>query len=268
MNLRAIATFGIGILLAGAAVFAVNHKLQNQPPVQAAASATPMATTAVLVAASDVPYAGRLDPAHVRPVMWPADSVPEGSFRTAEELFGDGTQPRVALRPIIAGEPLLQAKVSGFGGRATMSSVVEEDKRAFTIKVNEVSGVAGFLLPGDRVDILMTRTPEGEKEPVTYTILQNIAVRGIDQTADETTNQPKVVRAVTVEVTPTDAQKLALAMTVGTLSLSLRNVAASEETPTRMVGVADLISEKRVEGASGPTVRVRSRGSLTTVRVN
>jgi pilus assembly protein CpaB len=265
MNLRAIATFGIGIVLAGAAVFAVNHKLQNQPPAQTAAAVLP--TTTVLVAATDVPFAGRIEAAHIRPVQWPADSVPQGSFATAEELLGDGTQARVALRAIAAGEPLLQSKVSGFGGRATMSSVVDEDNRAFTIKVNEVSGVAGFLLPGDRVDILMTRTPEGESAPVTYTILQNIAVRGIDQTADEGRNQPQVVRAVTVEVNPTDAQKLALAMTVGTLSLSLRNVAASEETPTRMVSVADLISEKRAPGASGPTVRVRSRGTLTTVQV-
>ncbi len=265
MNFRAIGTLAIGVMLAAAAVIVVNHKLENQSATAPAAAALP--TTTVLVAAADVPFAGRIEAAHVRPVQWPADAVPQGSFRSAEELLGDGSQTRVALRAIAAGEPLLQSKISGFGGRATMSSVVDENNRAFTIQVNEVSGVAGFLLPGDRVDILMTRTPENEREPVTYTILQNIVVRGIDQSADEGRNQPKVVRAVTVEVSPTDAQKLALAQTVGTLSLALRSVATTGEAPTRMVSVADLISERREEGAIGPTVRVRSRGDVTTVQV-
>ena len=265
INFRAIATLGIGVMLAAAAVIVVNHKLQDQAAPAPAAAALP--TTTVLVAATEVPYASRIEAAHIRPVQWPAESVPPGSFRAAEELLGDGSQTRVALRAIAAGEPLLQSKISGFGGRATMSAVVDENNRAFTIQVNEVSGVAGFLLPGDRVDILMTRTPENERDPVTYTILQNIVVRGIDQSADEGRNQPKVVRAVTVEVSPTDAQKLALAQTVGTLSLALRSVATTGEAPTRMVSVADLISERREEGVAGPTVRVRSRGGVSTVQV-
>jgi pilus assembly protein CpaB len=267
MNFRAIGTFGIGIMLAGAAVILVNQRLQSVPPPVQATGGEAIATATVLVAATDVAYAGRLDPAHVRPVRWPADSVPQGTFATADELFGDGSQTRVALRPIAAGEPLLQSRVSGFGGRASMSAVVEEGNRAFTIRVNEVSGVAGFLLPGDRVDILMTRTQDNESSPVTHTILQNIVVRGIDQNTDEGRNQPMVVRAVTVEVTPAEAQKLALAQTVGSLSLSLRNVAASEQTPTRMVSVADLISERREEGVSGPSVRVRNRDAVSTVQV-
>ena len=175
------------------------------------------------------------------------------------------------MKPLDVGEPLLKTKVSGFGARASMSTVVDQTNRAFTIRVNEVTGVAGFLLPGDRVDVLLTRKPDQGSEPVTHVILQNIVVRGTDQNADQTRDKPKISRAVTVEVTPEEAQKLALAMKVGELSLALRNAASAEEADVHMVSVADLIGEKRTEGpAQTPmvaTVRVRTPVSLETVSI-
>ena len=114
-------------------------------------------------------------------------------------------------RPIETNEPVLKSKVSGFGGRAILSSMIAPDMRAMTIRINDVSGVAGFVLPGDHVDIILIRDFGGS--PVTDILLQNIKVLGIDQDANQNRQQPGVVRAVTFEVTPTQSQKLVLAQT-------------------------------------------------------
>lgn len=270
MNMRAVLTLTIGVALAGAAVFAVHERLQNgEPAADVQTKSAPFETRQILVATNPLGFGSRIEKAHVKLAVWPAESVPAGSFSTTEELFGDGTEDRLVLKPLEIGEPLLKTKVSGFGARASMSTVVDETNRAFTIRVNEVTGVAGFLLPGDRVDVLLTRRPDQAAAPVTHVILQNIVVRGTDQNADQTRDKPKVSRAVTVEVTPEEAQKLALAMKVGELSLALRNAASAEEADVRMVSVADLIGEQKGEKASRrvATVRVRGPSSLETISI-
>jgi pilus assembly protein CpaB len=140
---------------------------------------------------------------------------------------------------------VLADKVSGFGGRDTLGETLAPGKRAFSIRVNDVSGVAGFLLPGDRVDILLTRHLDdgGNRDLATDVILQNVVVLAIDQLKDEQREQPQVARTATVEVAPEEAQKLALAMQVGNLSLALRNVVAVEPVATDRIGVSDLVQE-------------------------
>jgi pilus assembly protein CpaB len=243
MNIRAAVTLGLGVVLAGLAVYAVNQKL-NQSGREVVVRETPFAVTPVVVAANTIAFGSHLDRTALRVASWPQKEVPEGAFKTVEEIIGDGKEPRVALRTMAAGEPVLPTKITGFGGRASMSTLLPEGKRAFTIRVNDVSGVAGFLLPGDRVDILLTRQVEnGDREDqITDVILQNIVVRGIDQIADEDRNKPTVVRAITVEATPEEAQKLALAQQVGRLSLALRNVASVDTAVVRPVRVSDLSS--------------------------
>ena len=136
-----------------------------------------------------------------------------------EALLGTGSaEPRRARRAISAGEPLLELKVSAFGERVTISDLIDPVKRALAIRVTDVTGVAGFVTPGDKVDIVLTRDLDGG-EMRADTILQNIVVRGTDQVADQDRDKPSVVRTVTVEVTPDEAQKLALAQQAGTLSL-------------------------------------------------
>jgi pilus assembly protein CpaB len=106
--------------------------------------------------------------------------------------------------------------------------------------VNEVSGAAGFILPNDRVDILLTRHPEGQQDPITDVLLQNIKVLAINQLANQKTDQPVVGHAVTIEVTQEQAQKLTLAATVGSLTLVLRNESNSTATDAHTVSVKDL----------------------------
>jgi pilus assembly protein CpaB len=241
-NKRAFWSLLIGLMLAVVAVVSVSSMLGEKPEVQ-----SPFKVVSLVVAAQDLSFGAELNNAVLTARDWPENSVPQGSFGKIDDVLGDGTEPRVVLKPIVTGEPVLASKITGFGAKATMSTVLPEGKRAFSIRVNDISGVAGFLLPGDRVDVLLTRQIE-EKEKdkldqVTDVILQNIVVRGIDQIADEDRNKPQVVKSVTVEVSPEDAQKLALAQQVGQLSLALRNVATNDTAKTRSVRVRDLVNE-------------------------
>jgi pilus assembly protein CpaB len=242
LNKRAVWSLLIGLMLAVVAVVGVNRMLGRQPEVQAS-----FKISSIVVAKQNLAFGTELAKTELTVREWPADSLPQGSFATLDDLLGDGKEPRVVLKPIVQGEPVLMSKISGFGEKATMSTVLPQDKRAFSIRVNDISGVGGFLVPGDRVDVLLTRQIEEKNsdklDQVTDIILQNIVVRGIDQSADEDQNKPQVVKSVTVEVSPEDAQKLALAQQVGQLSLALRNVTANETDVTPAVHVRDLVHE-------------------------
>ena len=140
----------------------------------------------------------------------------------------------------------MASKVSGFGGRAILSAVIAPDMRAVTIRVNDVNGVAGFVLPGDHVDILLTRK-EGGSSLFTDVLLQNVKILGIDQVASENLEKPKVAKAATLEVTQIQAQKLALAQRVGQLSLALRDLLNVEAELTRTITVSDLRVGEAIE---------------------
>jgi pilus assembly protein CpaB len=164
--------------------------------------------------------------------------LPPGAFTSVQELL-DAEKPRTVLRTIEANEPVLASKVSGAGEKATLSAIISEEMRAMTIRVNDVIGVAGFIVPGDRVDVLLTRE-EGEKNQITDILLQNVKVLGIDQLASDNQEKPVVVQAVTLEVSPEQSQKLTLASQVGSLALALRNVLDAEAERARTVRVGDL----------------------------
>jgi pilus assembly protein CpaB len=201
-------------------------------------------------------FGSQLSEENLRVVEWPADSQPEGTFAALSDVVTPNER-RVVLRSIEANEPVLMSKVSGFGGRASLSSVISDEMRAMTIRVNDVHGVAGFVLPGDRVDILITREPERD-QPITDILLQSVQVLGIDQDANEKRDKPQVARAVTLEVTPEQAQKLTLASTVGTLSLSLRNMLNTESVEQRSITIKDLRfgEANSTEGAKPAPTRV------------
>ena len=156
---------------------------------------------------------------------WPADSVPEGAFRTIDDAIKGG---RVALRPIVVGEPILASKVSGTDGRAVLSANLPEGQRAIAIPVSAVNGVAGFVRPGDVVDVLLTRQIPGEgatgDDLMVNVVLERVQVLAIDQSANEADTAPKVGATATVQVDMYGAQKLILAQRIGSLSLALRNV--------------------------------------------
>lgn len=198
----------------------------------------------VQIAVARVPmeYGTALSAENIRMVSWPATSVPAGAFQSTKTLLGADT--RVVLRPIEAGEPILPGKITGPGGRASISALIDPDMRAVAVRISDVAGVAGFVLPNDTVDVLLTRTPkteaEGQIDPITDVLLQNVRVIAIDQGANEKDNQPKVGKTATLLVDQQGAQKLALAGQVGTLSLALRNAANQDVFMAQTVGTRDL----------------------------
>jgi pilus assembly protein CpaB len=150
--------------------------------------------------------------------------VPPGAFRGAEALQG-----RVVKTSVSRGEPLIEAKLAPLGTKGGLSAVVSEGKRAMTVRVNDVVGVAGFALPGNYVDIMVNTQGESAKSPreqdksISKIVLERILVLAVAQEASRDETKPRVVNAVTLEVSPQQAEQLDLARSVGTLSLVLRN---------------------------------------------
>lgn len=224
----------------------------------------------IVVAARDLPFGATIIREDLKYTEWPQASVPEGAFNTMDAILVDSVGlggKRVALRELYASEPILTQKISGFGDKATLSRQVDTDMRAYTVRVNDVSGVAGFILPGDKVDIMLTRqTLDGGRDDlITDVILQNIEILGINQMTNQATEEPVIAKTVTVEVTTDQAQKLALAQQVGSLSLALRSYANNAPAPTSRITALDLGAGLAVEKAStreGFGIRIRRGMSI------
>lgn len=185
-------------------------------------------------------------------VPFPEEAAPAAGFASIKEVIGgEGPQGgRIVLRAIEENEPILRAKVTGFGERATISAQLTPGMRAFTLQIDTVSGVAGFLLPNDRVDIFLTRT--GADGLTADLIMQNVKVIAVDQFSEQESNRARVARTATVEVTPDDAQKLALAQQLGRISLSLRQIDEMATQPqARPIDINDVVNGERV-GSDGP----------------
>jgi pilus assembly protein CpaB len=240
MKVRPLIVLALALMCALLAVFLARSWILGQSS-HPAAEAAPAQTVQVVAAAATLKFGDRLAKENLRLIAWPSGSVPEGAFQSVDELLGP--DPRVALQAIQPNEPILASKVTGPGQRASLSAVITYGMRAMTIRVNDVLGVAGFVLPGDRVDILLTREIVKD-QPITDILLQNVKVLGIDQRSEQQNNKPDVVKAVTIEVTTEQAQKITLAARVGTLSLALRDVSNVELAPVKPVSIKDLgISE-------------------------
>ena len=204
----------------------------------------PMATQTIVVASKPLRFGVELGAMSLREVAWPEDALPAGAFNKIADLTSRGR--RVVLAAIEANEPILASKITGPGQRATLSAVLGDGMKAVTIRVNDVEGVAGFVLPGDRVDIVLTRQQD-KTAAAADVVLQNVRVLAVDQIADERADKPSVAKAVTLEVEVTAAQKLALAATVGTLSLALRKAGEATATNTRRITLSDLPKTKMTD---------------------
>lgn len=198
----------------------------------------------IVLADSDLSFGQKLTPRVLRVVRWPTDSIPKDAFRDLNDILaGPDGNNRVAIRPISRGEPILKSAISGFSARATMSREVAPGMRAVAIHINDVSGVAGFILPGDRVDVMLTRKLKDRPvndDLVTDVILQDVVVLGVNQLSSQDRERPVVARTVTVQVTQEQAQKLVLAQLAGSLSLALRNVDTTGEVRASRVDASDL----------------------------
>jgi pilus assembly protein CpaB len=200
----------------------------------------------------------------LREQAWPSDAVPAGAFAKISDVLGHGR--RVVLTAIEANEPVLPLKITGPGERATLSALVHKGMKAVTIRVNDVEGVGGFVQPGDRVDVVLTRQID-KGQATTEVVLQNTRVLAVDQVADERAAKPTVPKSVTLEVSIVDAQKVWLASSVGSLSLLLRKAGETSEIATRKITLKDLAGEflpnKDTSTATVTVTRASSRQSYT-----
>jgi pilus assembly protein CpaB len=249
------------------AVFLANAWLNNRADearrsLEAQRKTAPPAHTLV-VARRPLRFGEVLGALSLREMPWPSDSLPAGAFGKVGELTAT---KRIVLSPIEVNEPVLASKITGPGQRATLSAMLNDGMKAVTIRVNDVGGVAGFIQPGDHVDVVLTR-PGENKASVNDVIIQNVRVLAVDQLADQTSEKPLVVKAVTLEVDETGGQKLALASTVGTLSLLLRKAGEVAEAASRQLTNADLAQGvTRAEDARFVTIVVTRPTKDATTR--
>ena len=219
-----------------------------------AAHATPPSHTGtIVVAATPLAFGTALNHDNVTEIPWASGMMPAGAFATREELFKDGR--RVALAPMQHNELILKTKVTGPGQRASLSSLLEEGKRAVTVRVDDVRGVAGFVLPGDRVDVVLIRNVAGEN--ISDVLLQHVKVLAVDQLVNERQEKPTLARAVTLEVNTDQAQKILLATDVGKLSLILRQAGESNPAQAKRVTERDLGRTEPVAAAAPVVVPAR-----------
>ena len=197
--------------------------------------------TRVAVAAVPMAYGTEITPDKIRFANYPKNSLPAGSFGNAAELFPKGER-RIALMSIAPNEPILADKISGAGKNASIATLLPDGMRAASVRINDVSGVAGFVQPNDSVDVLITRdVPGGDHNTqMTDVLLQNVRVVAIDQQAKNADGSPKVAKTATLEVSPLDAQKLALAQEIGTLSLVLRKPGEQNNPVVETISLNDL----------------------------
>jgi pilus assembly protein CpaB len=234
-----IIMIGFAVVFGLLAVFLAQSWLNSQAEMRLRsieAQKKTIPTQTIVVASKPLRFGNELTAMSLREIAWPEGAVPAGTFNKISDLMSEGR--RVVLTAIEANEPILASKITGPGQRATLSAVIRDGMKAVTVRVNDVEGVAGFVLPGDRVDIMLTR--QQDKNAATDVVLQNVRVLAVDQVADERADKPSLAKAITLEVEVAWAQKLALAATVGTIALALRKAGEATEQNTRRITLSDL----------------------------
>lgn len=203
-------------------------------------------TTKIVVASKDVDPGAVLGPDNLQAIAWPSGAVPAGALKDINK-----TQGRVAATLIFTGEPILEAKLAREGASGGLSSVLSQGKRAITIQANEIVGVAGYIRPGSRVDI-MVNTRDGKDAALSKIVLENILVLATAQDDKRDQTKPKVVSAITLEVDPHQAEKIDVARSIGTLSMVLRN--SLDNAAVQTVGATrdDLMASAAISAASAP----------------
>jgi len=182
--------FSIALLLGLGAAWMANGWIQARlQPVEASTG------TQVVVAALEVPFGAKIEASHIRLTEWPVGSLPEGAIMDLAEV-----EQKIAKQAFLPGEIILRERIAEHLSGSTLSAIVEPNMRAITVRVNDVIGVAGFLLPGNHIDVLASRK-EGRRV-TTRTVLEDIKVLAVDQSASPEKDKPIVVRAVTIEVEP------------------------------------------------------------------
>ena len=226
MNRQSLIALSVAIVLGLFAVYLANTWLSASQQRNEAGELTRVAVAAVPLA-----YGTELTREKIRFASYPRNSLPAGSFQNLDQLFPKG-EKRVALLPISPNEPILATKISGAGKNASIAALLPDGMRAATVRINDVSGVAGFIQPRDSVDVLVTRqfsSGNGDQK-ITDVLLQDVKVIAMGQRTQGADGKPTLARSATLEVDPMGAQKLALAQEIGSLGLVLRKPGQEQDT--------------------------------------
>ena len=250
MRANSVLILVIAIVMGGLAAFLARNWLLSRTQVT-------QTTTTIVAAAKPLPFGTPLTEDNVQEMPWAAGVIPAGAFSSKQALFKEGR--RIALATIQQNEPILSSKITGPGERASLSTLLDKDKRAITIRVDDVRGVAGFILPNDRVDVVLIRdATDASGRRQSDLLLQDVKVIAIDQISSQQKDSPTVAKAVTLEVTPFQAQKISLATNVGSLSLILRKAGDSNLVANSRVTEVDLSeNEARAQPAPAPAEPAR-----------
>jgi len=278
MRLNTLVTLGASAAFGLMAVFlargwindAVQDEYRQTRPMQAEQATMPSFGAPVVIVRNDLSFGDTLSPEALRIVDYPKDAVPVGAYTSIQDIFTDPTERTVVLTQMRLNEPLLDYKISGPGGKGSLSARISDGYRAAAIRVDEVAGVAGFIVPGDFVDVIFTRDKDPDKrrngsELISDILLQNIKVLGIDQNLSDETDAADLAKTVTVEVTNEDAQRLHLALDSGKLSLTLRALGETEAVPVATVSASTLGkgSARLAKGSYRPKTTMRKTPDTT-----
>ncbi len=237
-NLKALGLLLLALILGVAAAVYATGLVTRQSGI---------ASNKVVVAAFDIELGSRINPQMLTSVDWPSGSVPTGTFSDVQDL-----QDRVVKVGVLRGEAVLEGKLAPVGTQGGLSAVIAAGKRAMTVRVNEVVGVAGFALPGNYVDVMVNAQQDKDKgkneegRQISKTVLEHVLVLAVAQEAGRDDTKPRVVSAVTLELSPEDSEKLDLARNVGTLSLVLRNQIDKATVATAGITKSELFGEKEI----------------------
>lgn len=240
MAARPKAVIIVGILAiaiaAAAAYFLYDYLRMQEKRVSEA-----VATEQIVVANKEIHIGSTINERQLRTTNWPKASLPEGAISQKNMVVG-----RIALQTIVAGDAVTESKlVPKEGPAGVMTYKIPEGHRAMTVGVDQVAGVAGFVNPGNMVDVVLTVTPPGKNQTLSKIVLQNIPILAIGQIVEQRGGEPVVVPTVTMDVTPDDAEKLAIASSQGRLQLVLRRLGDKEEAKTRGATITKVLSGAR-----------------------
>ncbi len=263
---KLVPMIGLAVVFGGLSIFAADKWVKSQSVANVAtaepaqqSSKPEIATTKIIVAKAAIKYGTEITADLVQEIDWPTNALPEGAITSLDQITKGAK--RIVLAALATNEPIVLAKLSGKDGRASLSNLLEPGQRAVTIRVDDITGVAGFVTPGDRVDVILTRQkieltqpaqnegetaalPQPTSELASEVILQNVKVLTSDQSADQSAVAATVAKAVTVQVSSEDAQKVALAQQLGTLYLLLRSAGDEANTSEATISASDLNGTK------------------------
>lgn len=256
---RAVVIVGIlAVAIAAVAAYSLYNYLRGQEK----RVEESIGSVKVVVAATEIPVGTTINTTQIKTADWPKGNIPQGAFQSTNDVVG-----RVAIQTFLSGDPITEPKLMPKEGPfSVLTYKIPEGHRAMTVSVDQVAGVAGFINPGNMVDVVLTTTTPGASQAISKIVLQNVPVLAIGQTVENREGKAVVVPTVTMDVTPDDAEKLAIASTQGRLQLVLRRVGDKETAKTTGATVAKVISGATVKEIPKEKPKARTKARVTVAK--